>query len=184
MAGIVSLFDEKISQKIVEIRRRLDDELDVQTPIQNHYPHVSYQVAKQYDDERVAEVIRGLAKEQDQFVVHTNGIGVFSDSSPLIVYIPVVRNTSLSEFHSRVWRGGETAGTGFQDYYRPDRWSPHITIAPVERDELPSVMHLLSEYSFYWDVEIDNIATIQGNAPNRTVEHWTPFSDVFSSEER
>lgn len=184
MAGIVSLLDAEASQTVVDVRQRLDDELDVQTPIQNHYPHFSYQVANHYDDERVSEVIRGIANEQEPFTVRTNGIGVFSDSDPLIVYIPVVRDSHLSAFHSRIWGEGETAGSDFQEYYRPERWTPHITIAPVERAELPSVMSLLSEYSFYWDVEVDNIATIQGDAPNRRVKHQTPLGDTFSSEHR
>lgn len=184
MGGIVSLVDERTSRKITEIRRRLDDELDVQTPIENHYPHFSYQVAKRYDDGRLSEVIRDLAGEREPFVVKTNGIGVFTDSSPLIVYIPVVRDASLSAFHSRVWEMGATTGTDFQEYYRPERWTPHITIAPVERDEFPSVMNLLSEYSFYWDVEVDNLATIRGDPPNRRVEHRSPLGDGDSSAQR
>lgn len=182
MAGIVSLVDSETSRKVIEIRRQLDDELDVQAPIQNHLPHFSYQVGEYHDNERVSEVIQGLANEKEPFIAHTNGIGVFSDSDPLIVYIPVIRDSHLSGFQSQVWEKGKTAGTDFQDYYRPNRWTPHITIAPVERDELPSVMDLLSGYSFYWDVEIDNIATIQGDAPNRRVDHQTSFSEISSSE--
>lgn len=181
MAGIVSLIDSETSQTVVEIRRQLDDELGVQTPIQNHYPHFSYQVAEYHDNEEVSEIIQGLANEQEPFVVHTNGIGVFSDSDPLIVYIPVIRDSHLSAFQSRVWEKGKTAGTDFQEYYRPERWTPHITSAPVERDELPSMMDLLNGYSFYWDVEIDNIATIQGDAPNRRVNHRASLSDISSS---
>lgn len=184
VAGIVSILDAEASQKVVEIRRQLEDELDVQTPIENHYPHFSYQVAEQYDDEKVGEVIQGLAREQDSFDVQTNGIGIFSDTNPLIVYIPVIRSTHLSNFHSRVWGEGRTVGTHFQDYYRPRRWIPHITIAPVERNDVPSVMHLLSEYSFYWEIEIDNIATIQGDAPNRMIEHRSPLGGVVSPDER
>lgn len=181
MPGIVSLLDAEASQSVIKIRQRLDDELDVEIPIRNHYPHFSYQVADQYD-KRVPLVIQRLASEQESFAVHTNGIGVFTDSDPLIVYIPVIRDSHLSAFHSRVWDEGETAGTDLQEYYHPERWTPHITIAPVERTELPSVMHLLSEYSFYWDVEIDNIATIHGEAPNRRVTHKTPLSNTFASE--
>ncbi|WP_415380264.1 2'-5' RNA ligase family protein [Halosimplex sp. TS25] len=175
MGGIVSLLDERATEKILAVRQRLDEELGVQTPFRNHYPHFSYQVAARYDAEQLSEAIDGLASGRDPFVVRTNGIGVFSDSEPLIVYVPVIRDADLSRFHSRVWDEGKSAGTDLQDYYSPRRWTPHITLAPVDRAKLPSVMELLSEYSFYWDVQIENVAAITGDAPHRKVEHRTPL---------
>lgn len=182
VAGIVSLLDSRTARRVVEIRRRLETDLGVRTPIRNHFPHVSYQVARRYDD-AVTEAVRELAAVQEPFSVTTNGIGVFSDSDPLIVYIPVVRDARLSAFHSEVWTTGTAVGEGFQEYYRPDRWTPHVTLAPVDRDEVSAVMELLSGYSFRWDVRIDNVAIIRGDAPNRTVEHHTPLADVDSCAE-
>lgn len=184
MAGIVSLLDERATEKVLAVRERLAEELDVQPPFRNHYPHFSYQVAARYDTEQLSEAIDVLAREQDPFVVRTNGIGVFSDSEPLIVYIPVIRDAGLSRFHSRVWDEGTSAGTDLQDYYRPRRWTPHITLAPVDRADLPSVMELLSEYSFYWDVQIENVAAITGEAPDRKVEHRTPLGGDSASTQR
>lgn len=175
MPGIVSLIDESHSRTVVEIRRRLNDELGIRTPIHNHYPHFSYQVANQYDDEKLARVIRRLSKEQEPLTVRTNGIGVFSDSEPFIVYVPLVRDAQLSQFHERVWDRTTSAGTGFQSYYRPDHWTPHVTIASVEKADLGGVVDLMSEYSLRWELEIDTIAAIQGEVPNRTVEHQTPL---------
>lgn len=179
MPGIVSLLDSETSRRIVELRRRLEDELGVRTPVENHCPHVSYQVAERYD-QGLVDALRELAAEQDPFSVRTNGIGVFTDSEPLVVYVPVVRDAGLSALHERVWDRCSPLGSGLQDYYRPDRWTPHITIAPVDRDELPSVVDLLGEHSCYWEANIETIATIQGTAPNRTVEHRTSLGQPES----
>lgn len=175
MPGLVSLIDESHSRTVVEIRRRLNAELGIRPPIHNHYPHFSYQVAKRYDDEKLPRVLRQLSKEQEPLTVQANGVGVFTDSEPFTVYVPIVRDAKLSQFHENVWERTKSIGSGFESYYRPANWTPHVTIAAVEKERLGDVVDLMSEYSLRWEMEIDSIATIEGGSPNRSVEHETPL---------
>lgn len=178
MPGVISLLDESHSRKIKEIRRQLDAKLNVQTPMENHYPHFSYQVADWYDDEKLAPILEELSQDRESFTVHTNGIGVFTDSEPLIVYLPVIRDAHLSQFHQQVWDRAKDVAVDLQDYYHPELWTPHITIAPVKTHDLYPVMNLLSEYSFRWNVDVDNLATIRGGVPNRRIEHRAELDDA------
>lgn len=182
MPGVVSLLDERSSKRVVELRRQLETKLNIESPVENHYPHFSYQVADSYDDEELGRTLEELPDEQDSFTVRTNGIGVFSDTEPLIVYIPIVRTAQLSRFHERIWTRSKPVAIDLEDYYHPELWIPHITIASVEKSDLYSVMNLLSQYSLSWNVEIDNVATIRGMTPNRRVEHRVPLDDVDAEQ--
>jgi 2'-5' RNA ligase len=49
-----------------------------------------------------------------------------------------------------------------QEYYSPAQWMPHITIGfgDITSENLPGIMHWLSERDFTWEFTVDNLAII------------------------
>jgi hypothetical protein len=79
-----------------------------------------------------------------------------------VLYIPVVRSPELTHFHETLWQEISEAGSGILGYYHPDQWVPHITIGfgDMSKDILPSVLCLLSERGFHWEITINTLALI------------------------
>src|SRR5258708_39023068 len=48
------------------------------------------------------------------------------------------------------------------EYYRPDRWMPHITIGfgDMNKDNLSRIIPWLAERAFNWEITINNLALI------------------------
>ena len=108
-------------------------------------------------------MIRRLASETKRFTVRTTGIGVFSGPQP-VIYIPVVKNKSLLNFHAHLWE--LITPTVIEDapspYYHPDHWMPHISLAysDVKLDNIGAVMARLAFETYNWEMEVNNIAYI------------------------
>jgi len=89
------------------------------------------------------------------------GGGVVTGASP-VLYIPLVRSPELTHFRETLWLEISEAGSGILGYYHPDQWVPHITIGfgDMSKDILPSVLCLLSERDFHWEITINTLALI------------------------
>ncbi len=158
--GIVSLLDTRHYHVVEDLWAELKREFGVQGIYITPYPHFSYQVASLYDTESLEPVLRDFAASHKSFRVNTTGLGIFTGRMP-VLYIPVVRNTELTQFQQELWRALSTANTGseIQEHYHPDAWMPHVTIGfgDLDSDILARMIRYLSERDFNWRILIDNI---------------------------
>jgi len=108
------------------------------------------------------------------------GLGVFPGDHP-VLYIAVVRSLALSVLHQKLWRELAGASTGAVEYYHPERWMPHITIADgdVLKDHLPEVVRLLSARAFDWEIEVTNLSLIYDTG---TIQEVRLRFDLLSDE--
>lgn len=164
MHGIVSLLDDAHYQQVEVLWAELKREFGVQGVYSTPYPHFSYHVANQYNLATLEPLLYAFASEQKPFQVRTAGLGIFTGQQP-VLYIPVVRNPQLTQFHHALWQqlvASEQASKDSRDYYAPDNWMPHITIAAhdVDCQMLTNIVNYLGTHSFNWDISIDTIALI------------------------
>jgi 2'-5' RNA ligase len=96
-------------------------------------PHFSWQSAEKYDIEKLDRVMRGLSDEFAPFTVHTSGLGLFTGSYP-VLYLSLVKSEQLLILHKKIWFQIGPFAEKISQYYSPDFWVPHITIAYHDLD--------------------------------------------------
>jgi 2'-5' RNA ligase len=160
MQGVVTLLDDRHYARVQAIWEELGQKFDVRGMFVTQYPHFSYQVAEDYDEQACQSRLRELAARTRPFRVRTAGLGIFTVASP-ILYISLVRSPALAELHRQVWDGvGQSAPSPVTHYYHPEEWAPHITLAQgdIDQDRLADIVRVLSTRNFHW--EVNNLAII------------------------
>jgi 2'-5' RNA ligase len=117
-----------------------------------------------------------IARSRQAFRIEATGLGIFAGTPP-VLYVPIVRTQELSGFHATVWKQAAPTATGTVDYYRPDHWLPHITLASgdIHKDNLPDVIRLLSERTLVWHITINNLALIEDTGEEQRVRFRFEF---------
>src|SRR5437867_11403865 len=149
MHGVVSLLDYKHHQLVKDLWAELAREFAVSKVYEAPEPHFSYQLARHYNVKSLGPVLRRFAASKTSFQVRAAGLGIFTKPR-LVLYVPVVRNPELMQFHEALWQEISSTGSGVEDYYHHSRWMPHITIGIcyINKDNLPRIVRFLAECEF------------------------------------
>jgi 2'-5' RNA ligase len=176
MEGIVSLLDEEHTRLTEGLWSELESEFGLRGIYITPFPHFSHHVAQEYDKETLGPILEWVAQHTQAFPIQASGLGIFAGRPP-VLYVPIVRTRELSQFHSAVWQQTAHTASGTLDYYRPENWLPHITLAfgDIHKDNLPDVIRLLSERPLHWHISIDNLSFIEDTAHGQTVRFRFEF---------
>jgi 2'-5' RNA ligase len=161
MHALVSLLPEPFYRQVERIWQSLESEVGLRGIQVTPYPHFSWQIAEDYDLERLKPILEGIASQTKPFQVRTTGIGLFTGPRP-VVYISLVKTLELMRFHSLVWESTlETSTTASPDY-NPGNWLPHISLAyaDVTLANIGAVMKILAFQNLEWEMKVDNFAFI------------------------
>jgi 2'-5' RNA ligase len=174
-SGVVALLDQRHNEAVEEIWEELRREAGILRP-QPDIPHYSYHVAESYDESAVEAALRKLAASSRPFRAWTTGLGVFTTPAP-VVYVAVVRSLELSRYQRWAWWEIEPSARSSLDYYRPERWVPHITLAQqgLTADNLAAAIRLLANRELHWPIEVDNIAWVDGSSPEQPLRLRLPL---------
>jgi 2'-5' RNA ligase len=165
--GVVSLLDAPATEKVRDTWATLERDFGLRGVLVMPYPHVSYQVAPSYDraalESTLAELTRGLRP----FTLTTRGLSTFDSSWP-VVFVAVEKDPSLDALHWRVWDACLPLARDALEYYHPDAWVPHITLAhgeernsvPLPLDIVQRIIDTLDPADYRWKVRIDNLALV------------------------
>jgi 2'-5' RNA ligase len=161
MNAVVSILDKHYYQMVEGIWAKLERELSVKGVYITPYPHLPYQVAQHFVVDQLELILQHFASNSTSFQIKTTGLGIFTGPYP-ILYIPVIRNLELTQFHQALWSEISKTSFGIQNYYHPEQWIPHITLGfgDINKSNLPGIIRLLSERNFNWEITINNIAFI------------------------
>ena len=174
--GVVSLLDAVHDAAIRSVWDRLTrahayGNLRI-TPI----PHLTYHVAANYGDD-LTDRLAALAATTSPFKARAAGIGVFPGDE-CVIYVSIVRNQPLNDVHGQVWASIDPIAAASNGLYRPARWVPHITIAHVNGDaqQIADVVASASSEMQPWEIEISQLAVIEGAGPQARVVTRVPLS--------
>ena len=161
MQGIVSLLDDEHYALVESIWAELEREFGVHGIYTTPFPHFSYQVAQGFDLDAAEPILQRIAARAAPFRIKTAGLGIFNVTHP-VLYVPVVRSPTLSALHEMLWSELAPLATGAPDYYRPDMWMPHITLAhgDIDWDKLVELVRALRSRQFHWEVSVNNLSLI------------------------
>lgn len=181
LQGVVSILDSEHCDKVGALWADLEREFGLKDAAAA-FPHISYQVAEQYEMRRAKGVLKRIARRNVPFTIRTSGLGIFTGDSP-ILYVAVARSTRLAAFHTQLWgRISRTAHGIHAHHYGPDNFIPHITLAAgdLTQRQLPDVVRLLAQRPFSWTITIDNLTLVPDADGAR--DQWIryPFGQVPS----
>ncbi|HEV7129704.1 MAG TPA: 2'-5' RNA ligase family protein [Ktedonobacterales bacterium] len=161
MHGIVSLLDAEHEARVLALWEELGREFGLGARRKTPFPHLSYQGALGYADEDLEARLRVIAVEQPAFKVTADGLGVFTGAAP-VLYIPVLRTAELAALQRRVWEVGIPMANGADEYFRPESWTPHITLAmhDLDAERLGQAIRHLGTRELRWEIQMDNLAYI------------------------
>ncbi|HEX9029692.1 MAG TPA: 2'-5' RNA ligase family protein [Anaerolineales bacterium] len=161
MYAIVSLLDEQHNNQMLELWQGLEAECGLAGVALTPLPHFSWHIAAEYDLKRLETALAVLAAGSQPFTVRTTGLGFFTGASP-VVFIPVVKDRTISRYHQQVWDLVLPAAMGPSDHYAPEVWVPHITLAygDVDAARLGCAMEKLAFQPFSWEIPVDHLALV------------------------
>ena len=163
VCGVVAVLDDEHTAIIKQLWADVAQKFGVRHIIDdNPFPHITFHVAEKYDFEDIKARLTELIQELSPFTVHTSGLGIFSPGNLPIIYLPVVRNVTLSRIHQQIFECvAPLASNGF-DHYRPEVWMPHVSLVYKipEQKLLLDILAFLSEQDFEWEMPIKTIAVI------------------------
>lgn len=161
MHGIVSLLPQPYYKEVKDIWNELEKEIGLTGIKVTPYPHFSWQIGENYDLNRLKSIFNDIAMSTKPFKVKTTGVGLFTGKCP-VVFIPVVKDKELLKFHYSVWERLRQVGEKISEYYSPQSWVPHISLAygDVTKENIGRVIKKLSFVDFNWSFEVDNISFI------------------------
>jgi len=127
------------------------------TPI----PHFSYQGAEAYALEPVKATLHQIAADTAPFEVQICGLGIFTGDIP-VLYLPIVKTQVLLSLHQRIWTAVLQFANELNQYYTPEHWVPHITLAhrDVTQDRLICAIEDLAFFPLNATVRVDQLALI------------------------
>jgi 2'-5' RNA ligase len=123
--------------------------------------HLTYFGAAAYDHEQVQGMLLQIAAEMEPFPIETDGLGIFTGSVS-VLYVPVVRSSTLTQLHQRLWQVISQAGRSTMVVYVPEQWIRHIKLVQcgLTRAPLAAIVGRLSSSQFHWHILLTNLALI------------------------
>jgi 2'-5' RNA ligase len=177
MQGIVSLLPCPFYEQVNEIWKELEKEAGIVGIKATPYPHFSWQIANNYDLNKLEIILKEIAKNSKPFLVHTNGLGFFTGERP-VIYIPVVKTREMMSFHLKVFKLTEGLANEASKLYDPKSWVPHISLAYEDLNEnnICKAVKILLSQNFNWVFKIDNLSVIcENEGKTGTLKFKFPF---------
>jgi 2'-5' RNA ligase len=161
MHGLVSFLDKEHYQRVESLWQMLEDECGLTDVKVTPFPHFSWLIASDFDWSALEATLEELTSNTRPFKVQTTGLGFFTDPIP-VIFIPVIRTIELSIFHRQIWERIKSLAIDISQFYAPDRWVPHITLAysDVTPENSPCAMQKLAFQNYNWEISVDNISFI------------------------
>jgi len=154
--GIVSLLDSEYTAKVEAMWQELEEDCGLTGISITPLPHFSWQIAEDYNWNKIKSLLEQLSAEIKPFSVKTCGLAIFTGDSP-VLYIPVVRTRALSDFHQLIWDRITPFSTDPSLLYSPSFWMPHISLAyqDIALENMYCLMEKLAFKTFNWEIPIE-----------------------------
>lgn len=161
MEGIVTILGDPYYGMVKDLWRTVAEACGLQIVKATDIPHFSWHVAESYHEGELAPLLEEFCAGELPFKVRTAGLGIFM-AGKNVLYIALVADLQLLEFHQRLWRALAGVGEQVSPYYAPGNWVPHITLAHegLGSHELSCAVRKLAEMPLLWELAVDHLAVI------------------------
>lgn len=110
--------DKKISTKFLEWKTR---------------PHLTLGCFNDVDEISCIEKLKIFAKSHKVMPAYIGSVGMFNDTKT--IFVSPIMNSNMYKFQRELYESLKDFDTNGFEWYRPDCWVPHCTIALIEKDD-------------------------------------------------
>lgn len=136
-------YDEKTEKKLFDLAKRIaDKKLSTKFLEWNTRPHLTLACFNDVDEMKCVEHLKIFAQNHKKMPAYINSVGMFNDTK--VVFVSPKMNSSMYQLHRELHDcliGFDTTGL---EWYCPNDWVPHCTIALTGEDE-ESVFYKVSD---------------------------------------
>jgi len=161
MIAIASLLNMQANKQVKAMWDLLDANCGLTEMKQTPLPHFTWQSAEDYRLDIIESALPKIAARFKPFPVITAGIGIFTGQVP-VLYLALVKTQTMIDIHRCLWDELAHLGSRVNEYYSPERWVPHITLAirDIDSRNLACAIDGLMFHPFEIDIMVDNLAVI------------------------
>lgn len=168
MQAVVANVPESHAEQVVSLWEQLEQRFDVHSEMTQQFPHFSLHVAGSYTAPDIVQQLTAFAEEHPPLRVRTAGLGLFTRTRT-VLYMPLVRNPRLNDFHRDLWKALSGLGDDVLPYYRPERWIPHVTLAHDRLDQynLGGAIQWLADQKLDWVFDVTSLSLLESDDDDR-----------------
>lgn len=177
MLAITSLLDTKHADLVNTIVYDFEKEFGLKQVQATPQPHITYLIAETYTLSLLKDYLLRLCHSVQPLHAYTTGIGVFPGEHP-VIYVPVLRTQPLNKLHSMLFNDISKMSIEIGPYSKPKLWLPHISLAvgDTSTDMMTPIFKYLAQYSFDWEIMIDNLSIFQESQEGGSFELESSFA--------
>ena len=136
-------FDEETEKALSALAQRVADEnLSGKFLAWKTRPHLTLACFNDVDETSCAERLRGFARRHEPIPAYIGSVGMFNDTRT--IFASPIMNRSMYQLQAELHEALSGFDTTGWEWYCPDRWVPHCTLALTGEDE-DSVFYRASE---------------------------------------
>lgn len=132
--AIEMYFDKETEEKIMSLAQKVaDNKLSTKFLEWKTRPHVTLAVFNDVDENRCIELLRKFADKRKAIPAFLDSVGMFNDTKT--IFLNPTMTKSMYQLHSDLYEEMKEFDTKGWEWYLPDGWVPHCTIALNSEDE-------------------------------------------------
>lgn len=140
-------FDKVTEQKLFNLAKRVADEnLSTKFLEWKTRPHLTLACFNDVDEEKCIKLLKEFANSHKRMSAYIASVGMFTDTKT--IFVSPMMNSSMFQFQRELHEYLKDFDKKGWEWYCPDRWVPHCTIALTGEDE-DSVFYKASDLIFH-----------------------------------
>jgi 2'-5' RNA ligase len=179
MVAVTALLDEEYSERVNDLIDRLEREYDIKEVKATPYPHLTFLTTDVEKLSVLKQYLEELSQHMGKFTIRTTGLGIFPGQHP-VIYVPVLRTPPLNLLHAKLFNEISGFSQKMGNYYHPDTWLPHISLALGDTSPrlLGVMLSYLSQFDFNWEIKIETLAILKKSGDKFLKEEVFNLSNV------
>lgn len=126
-------FDKETEQKLFHLAKRVADEkLSTKFLEWKTRPHLTLACYNDVDEEKCIQKLKTFAQSHKRMPAYLGSVGMFTDTK--VIFVSPVMNSSMYQFQRELHEYLNDFDVKGWEWYCPDRWVPHCTIALTHED--------------------------------------------------
>jgi 2'-5' RNA ligase len=127
-------YDKSTEQKLFSLAQRVADEkLSTKFLEWKTRPHLTLACFNDVDETKCANILKEFASKCKILPAYIGSVGMFNDTKT--IFVSPIMNRSMYELQSELHDYMKDFDTNGWEWYRPNNWVPHCTIALTHEDE-------------------------------------------------
>lgn len=126
-------FDEEAEKKLFGLAQRIADE-KISTKFLEYKtrPHLTLACFNDVDEAKCMDRLKDFAKKHKRMPAYIGSVGMFNDTKT--IFVSPIMNSEMYQFQRELHECLKEFDTGGWEWYCPERWAPHCTVA-LTRDD-------------------------------------------------